>query len=90
MQGKKIWHSRKALINFGLKYCLLEKKESIMLYEKCYKSVEETIKELQHAIQANPNFANIGQKMIDIFIFALQEKPTKKLPVELIRSWQKS
>lgn len=87
LQGKKVWFAQDALAAFGVKNCLLSKKEAVSLYEECSKALQETIADIKKYIQTNPGFADIGNKMIDSFEISLQNKTIKELPLELTRTW---
>ena len=88
MQGKKVWFSQKELEEFGVKYCLLSKKEATATYRNCINALKETINEIKNYIGKNPNFKTLGAKMIDSFELSLQNKTIKEIPVELIRAWR--
>jgi len=88
MQGKKVWFSQKELEEFGVKYCLLSKKEATAIYQNCINALKETINEIKNYIGKNPNFKTVGAKMIDSFELSLQNKTIKEIPVELIRAWR--
>jgi serine/threonine-protein kinase HipA len=88
MQGKKVWFSQKELEEFGIKYCLLSKKEVSAIYQNCINALEETIQEIKSYIDKNPSFKTVGAKMIDSFLLSLQNKTIKEIPNELIRTWK--
>jgi serine/threonine-protein kinase HipA len=85
MFGKKVWYS-KELIEFGVKYCLLTKKESTDIYNICVDVLHQTIEEMQKYINQNPNFKQVGKKMIDSF--KLFDRTIKEVDDELIRTWR--
>jgi len=88
LQGKKIWFGKDELVNFGIKNCLLSKKEAIELYEQCLMALQDTIADMKEYIKKNPDFTNIGKTMIDSFNISLQNRTIKELPVELTRTWR--
>ncbi|BAI81758.1 conserved hypothetical protein (plasmid) [Deferribacter desulfuricans SSM1] len=80
LEGRKVWDNYDALINFGIKYCNLSKKESLELYEECKNSVNNTIKKLLVYIKDNEHFEEIGNRMIDFWSRQIQsQKPTISL-----------
>ncbi len=86
--GKKLWFGKKELVDFGVKNCLLTKKEVIEIYSICINALKETIDEIQDYIKNNPNFKIIGNRMCDTFALSLDEKSYKELPLELVRAWK--
>ena len=88
MQGKKVWFAEEELINFGVKNCLLTKKEALKEYEQCLMAIKDTVTEIQEYIKINPNFSIIAKRMIDSFNISLQNKTIKELPIELTRTWK--
>jgi len=88
LQGKKVWFGKDELVNFGIKNCLLSKKEAIELYEQCLIALKDTIADIKEYIKKNPDFNNIGNRMIDSFNISLQNRTIKELPVELTRAWR--
>jgi len=88
MQGKKVWFSQKELEEFGIKYCLLSKKEVSAIYQNCINALKETIQDIKSYINHNPSFKTVGAKMIDSFLLSLENKTIKEIPNELIRTWK--
>lgn len=88
LNGKKIWHSKKSLINFGIQHCYLSPKEVQSLYDDATNALKKGILLVEHYISNNPHFQNIGKKMIDSWTLSLDEKEYKEIPLELIRDWQ--
>ena len=88
MQGKKVWFSQKELEEFGIKYCLLSKKEVSAIYQNCINALKETIQDIKSYINHNPSFKTVGAKMIDSFLLSLKNKTIKEIPNELIRTWK--
>jgi len=88
MDGKKIWHSKDTLVNFGKKYCLLSQKEALKSYEECKESLVQSIKELQEYIEKNPHFKTVGQRMLDSWKLSLDDKPIKEIDDDIIRTWK--
>ena len=56
LNGKKIWHSKDALVKFGQKSCLLSQSEANKYYEECYGALVWAIEELESYLVKNPNF----------------------------------
>ncbi len=88
LEGKKIWHSKDTLINFGQRYCLLSKKEALQNYKECENALKESIEDLENYIQNNPHFQTIGKRMIDSWRLSLRGKPTKEIDDDTIRDWK--
>jgi len=88
LEGKKIWHSKDTLINFGQRCCLLSKKEALQNYEVCENALKESIEDLGKYIQNNPHFQTIGKRMIDSWRLSLKGKPTKEIDDDTIRDWK--
>ncbi len=88
MQGKKRWYAKDSLVEFGIKNCLLTKKEANGFYDECLSALKETIDDIEDYICDNTDFATIGNRMIDSFTISLQNKTIKELPVELTRAWK--
>ena len=74
LEGRKIWHKKQTLINFGIKYCHLNKKEAEVLYEECINSIEKSIITIKSYIKDNPHFKIIGNKMIEFWKNSLKEE----------------
>ena len=88
LNGKKVWFSKKELLKFGQKSCLLSKKESEIYYKECLDSLKLSIKELKLYIEKNKNFSSIGNKILDSWKLSLKEEDIKEMDDELIRSWK--
>ncbi|UCN01320.1 HipA domain-containing protein [Sulfurimonas sp. SWIR-19] len=88
--GKKVWWGKESLVDFGVKNCLLRKKEALVIYKECVGAVEETITDITSYIKENPDFKTIGIRMCDSFKISLQDKTIKELPLELTRTWNQS
>ena len=88
IRGKKVWYGQNELIEFGLKNCMLNKKEALLIYEKCINAIKDTIKDIKDYISTNQNFEIIGNKMCESFEISLKNQTIKELPLELIRSWK--
>jgi len=86
--GKKIWWSKENLVDFGVKNCLLTKKEALEIYKMCCSAIEETITDITHYIKENPEFKMIGKRMCESFKISMQDKTIKELPLELTRTWK--
>ncbi|PTB83429.1 type II toxin-antitoxin system HipA family toxin, partial [Sulfurovum lithotrophicum] len=87
MQGKKVWFNKEALVEFGMKHCLLTQKEADSFYVECVNALKETIVEIEHYIEENPHFKIIGRRMIESFKISLKNQTIKELPLELTRTW---
>jgi len=90
LNGKKIWHSKESLINFGIKSCYLTQKEAEFLYDECLDALKKGIKMVQEYVRQNPHFKSIGDKMIDIWRLSLKNKEHKEIPLELRRTWKEN
>ncbi|MCK9256784.1 MAG: type II toxin-antitoxin system HipA family toxin [Sulfurospirillaceae bacterium] len=87
LNGKKIWHSKDALVKFGQKSCLLSQSEANKYYEECYGALVWAIEELESYLVKNPNF-KIGKMMRDSWKLSLKEEEMKELDNETIRPWK--
>ena len=87
MNGKKVWYGKDELLEFGVKSCLLSKKEVNKLYNDCIKALKYIIIEIQNYVQTNKEFETIGNRMIDCFNISLENKTIKEIPLELTRTW---
>ena len=88
LNGKKVWFSKKELLKFGQKSCLLSKKDSEVYYKECLDSLKLSIKELKLYIEKNKKFFSIGNKILDSWKLSLKEEDIKEIDDELIRSWK--
>jgi len=88
LEGKKVWHSKKTLVDFGVTNCMLTKKEANALYQQCTNALEETITDIKNYITKNPDFKTIGTRMCESFQISLEDKTIKELPLELTRTWK--
>jgi len=88
LSGKKVWHSKNELIEFGIKNCLLTKKEANLFYSECIDAIKDTIADIKAYIIKNPHFSTIGNRMCDSFALSLEEKTIKELSLELTRTWK--
>jgi hypothetical protein len=82
-----VWHSKKSLIEFGTKYCLLSKNRAVNLYEECFEAKERIKIDIENYISKNPHFSKIGGRMLDILDLDNQ-KTIKGLNSELIGAWR--
>ncbi len=87
MEGKKVWFGKEELIAFGMKHCLLTKKEAERFYGKCENALKQTIINIESYIANNQHFETIGRRMIESFNISLENKTIKELPHELTRTW---
>lgn len=63
--GKRIWHEKKTLIEFGAKYCLLSNREALEMYDECLAAVCWGRSRIRSYIRRNPSFSVIGGRMLD-------------------------
>ncbi len=87
MEGKKVWFGKEELIEFGMKHCLLTKKEAEHFYDNCENALKQTIINIESYIANNQHFETIGRRMIESFNISLENKTIKELPYELTRTW---
>ena len=87
LDGKKIWHSKQKLVEFGQKHCLLSEKEATTCYIECKDALKQSIENLEEYVVKNPDF-KIGKMMIDSWKEALSEVSIKGVSDELIGSWR--
>ena len=87
--GKKLWAGKKDLVKFGEQACYLSKSQSIEYYNECVNALQSSLIALKAYIQTNPNFKEIGSKMIDTWTLSLDEKSYKEVPDAIIRNWKK-
>ena len=87
MQGKMVWYGKEALVSFGMKHCMLTKKEAEKFYSMCENALQETIVEIENYMAENSHFQTIGKRMIESFNISLQHQTIKELPCELTRTW---
>jgi len=78
--GRKKWFYEE-LIEFGRKYCFLEKAEN--LYDECIEARNKGIKLLENYINNNPHFEIIGKRMLDSW-------QNKEITDDIIRTWRKN
>ncbi len=88
LNGKKIWHSKESLLNFGEKYCLLSKKEVLNSYNQCLNSLKESMNELQNYMILNPHFKQVGTRMYDSWSLSLSGESLKEISDVTIRNWR--
>ena len=87
MQGKKVWFNKEALVEFGIKHCMLTQKEANSFYVECENALKKTISEIESYIVNNSHFKTIGRRMIESFKISLKNQTIKELPRELTRTW---
>ena len=73
IEGRKIWHKRKTLINYGVKYCLLSEKKANEYFDECVECVKRGIEYIKDYANKNPAFEKIGTKMITIWQGSLND-----------------
>ena len=88
LNDKKLWYNKDTLVDFGVKNCMLTKKEANHIYDKCIQALKETISDIEEYIVKNPQFATIGKRMCESFKVSLDNKTIKELPFELTRTWK--
>ncbi len=74
--GKKVWFSKKELIDFGISYCLLNSERAKILFEQCEHAIIEIEKEIE--IYAKEETKE-GQKFFKSFLKILDFSLTKNL-----------
>ncbi len=87
LDGKKIWWGRERLVKFGMKQCLLTRKEAEEIYERCRNAVMETIESIQEYLLSHPDFT-IGRRMVQSWEEALAGDDQKGVSDELVGSWR--
>mgnify|MGYP000897203856 CR=1 FL=1 len=88
MDGRKVWLGINELKKYGQKFCFLTEKNCNDIIEECKSAVFDTACQLQDYIRDNNKFAPIGKRMIDIWLYSLNQKDTiKELPDDIIRAW---
>jgi serine/threonine-protein kinase HipA len=75
--GKKIWFAQEELLEFGTKYCMLNRKEALEDFEVCIQAVISIEKELKAYIKENKEFQDFGEKFLRTIEFSLKENLTK-------------
>ena len=88
MHGKKVWYAKNDLLEFGVKSCMLTKKEANLFYNQCIDALLDTISDIQIYIKLNPGFTTIGNRMCESFNISLENKTIKELPIELTGTWK--
>ncbi len=80
--GKKIWCNKEALIDFGCKFCLLNKTEAQKEFDRCIKATMEIIVEIEDYIQSEESFEAFGRRFLSILRFSLEhiDETFKELP----------
>ena len=90
LAGNKIWPSKKALLNFGQKECLLSKKDALRAYSQCLSALEASLCELKTYIEMNPHFEKIGTRMYESWHLSLSGEALKEISDDTIRTWKES
>ena len=88
MHGKKVWYAKNDLLEFGVKSCMLTKKEANLFYNQCIDALLDTISDIQIYIKLNPGFTTIGNRMCESFNISLENNTIKELPIELTGTWK--
>ena len=65
LAGRKIWHKKDALINFGRTHCLLSKNDAENFFQECLEALKESIGELKNYIEQTPHFETVGSQMLE-------------------------
>jgi serine/threonine-protein kinase HipA len=65
LAGRKIWHKKDALINFGRTHCLLSQKDAQSFYQECLNALKDSIEELKNYIEETPHFKIVGSQMLE-------------------------
>ena len=87
LHGKKMWYAKDGLVEFGIKSCLLSKKEAKDVYEICIEALKSSIEDIKIYIEDNSEFKKIGSRMIASFTQSLKDESIKELGDELTRAW---
>jgi len=72
LAGKKIWHNKKTLIDFGVASCLLSQKEARTLLEESIEAVKKTILDIEAYIDQNSSFKIFGERFAKILRFSIE------------------
>jgi len=62
--GKKLWWGKKHLIQFGTEQCQLFQKEAEEIYQQCLTAMLETKTEMIGYIKKNPEYKDIGNRIV--------------------------
>ena len=87
LDGKKIWHCRESLVKFGQKSCLLTLSQANKYYKECFDALVWAVDELKEYLDKNPDFKT-GKMMLDSWKLSVQQKSTKELDDDTIRTWK--
>jgi serine/threonine-protein kinase HipA len=74
--GKKVWFSKKELIDFGISSCLLDSKRAKILFEQCEHAVAEIRREIEVYMKEE---SKENQKFFKRFLKVLEFSLTKNL-----------
>lgn len=74
--GKRVWFSKKELINFGISHCLLDIDEAEFLFEECEHAVAEIKKEIEIHMK---NETEGNKKFFKNFLKVLEFSLTKNI-----------
>ncbi len=72
LAGKKVWHNKKSLIEFGVTSCLLTIKEVQTIMHESIEAVKKTILDIQKYIDKNRDFKEFGERFIKIVNFSIK------------------
>jgi len=64
LNGNKRWWTKKQILNFGERFCLLSPSRTKELWDHCESAIEHTKKELKEYIKCNPLCQDIGERML--------------------------
>lgn len=67
LNGTKRWASKKDLLNFASKSCLLSKSETVQIFEVVINSINQTLDLLAAEIEFVPKFRNVGLQMVKVW-----------------------
>lgn len=65
--GKKIWFGKKKIMDFGSRYCMLSRQDTILLFDECIDAVDLGMREIEEYIKDNKSFETIGKIMLNSF-----------------------
>jgi len=78
MFGKKVWTSKKGLLEFGTTYCLLSSKEALKEFNMYIEAVFRIRAEIEDYMEHNDAFYDFGKQFISIIDFSLTQNLDKE------------
>jgi serine/threonine-protein kinase HipA len=78
MYSRAVWFSHKKLIKFAKEFCYISEKDANGIISECKLALTRSTNEMKHYIKDNPDFIEIGSKMIDYFENSLEQTETLK------------